>query len=149
MGYNAQDLTPLNPDYPSPLNPVRKEFAIVPFQVARSNTTAFKVAVLPEDATILGVRYYNNTAVSNAGTTATVTITATPLGPGSGGQYTLGTYDAKGTSTGSGFVSSSTEFNLSRAGAQLGDILIKAVYAETGTASTSGGPWIFLIEYTR
>lgn len=149
MGYNAQDLTPLNPDYPSPLNPVRKEFAIVPFQVSRSNTTAFKVAVLPEDATILGIRYYNNTAASNAGTTATVTITATPLGPGSGGQYTLGTYDAKGTATGSGFISSSTEFNLSRPGAQLGDILIKAVYAETGTASSAGGPWIFLIEYTR
>ncbi len=149
MGYNAQDLTPLNPDYPSPLNPVRKEYAIVPFQVTRSNTTAFKVAVLPEDATILGIRYYNNTAASNAGTTATVTITATPLGPGSGGQYTLGTYDAKGTATGSGFVSSSTEFNLQRQGAQLGDILIKATYAETGTASSAGGPWIFLIEYTR
>lgn len=149
MGYNAQDLTPLNPDYPSPLNPVRKEYAIVPFQVSRSNTTAFKVAVLPDDATILGIRYYNNTAASNAGTTATVTITATPLGPGSGGQYTLATYDAKGTATGSGFLSSSTEFNLFRAGAQTGDILIKATYAETGTASTAGGPWYFLIEYTR
>lgn len=149
MGYNAQDLTPLNPAYPSPLNPVRKEYAIVPFDIARTNTVVAKQAVLPEDATILGVRYYNNTAASNAGTTATVVITATPLGPGSAGAYTLATYDAKGTATGSGFLSSTTEFNLFRAGAHTGDILITAAYAETGIASTAGGPWVFLIEYTR
>lgn len=150
MGYNTQDLNPLNPAYPTPLVPVRKEFAIVPFSVSRTETTVgTKQAVLPDDATILGIRYYNNTAASNAGTTATVTITATPLGPGSGGAYVLGTFDAKGTALGSGFITSSTEFNLFRAGAQTGDILITANYAETGTASTTGGPWIFLIEYTR
>lgn len=149
MGYNAQDLTPLNPAYPSPLNPVRKEYAIVPFDVARTNTVATKQAVLPEDATILGVRYYNNTAAANLATTAVVTITATPLGPGSAGPYTLATYNALTTSVGSGFLSSTTEFNLFRAGAHTGDILITAAYAETGTASTAGGPWVFLIEYTR
>ena len=153
MGYNAQDLVPLNPAAPTPLIPVRKEYAIVPFQVLRTDTAAnIKKAVLPADATILGFRFYIQTA-SNAGTTATVTLTGKGVGPtgatfafGSQSVLTAGTYLMNSTvNTVTGV------FNLERPPATQtsGDIYIYAQYAETGSASSTGGPFYVLVEYTR
>lgn len=157
MGYKqVADLTELNPAFPSPLNPVRKEYAIVPFQVTRSNTTAFKAAVLPADATILGFRLYSQTA-SNAGTTATIALTGVGVGP-SGATFNFGTFSVLAGGVGAGTYLLNTTvnpvtgtFNLERPPATQtsGDIYINAVYAETGTASTTGGPWNILVEYTR
>jgi hypothetical protein len=153
MGYQATDLVPLNPAYPDALNPVRKEYAIVPFQVLRTDTGAnIKKAVLPADATILGFRFYIQTP-SNATTTATVTLTGKGVGPG-GATFAFGTQSVltAGTYLMNSTVNTVTGvFNLERPPAvqTSGDIYIYAQYAETGTASTTGGPFYVLVEYTR
>jgi hypothetical protein len=153
MGFKqVADLTPLNPSYPDALNPVRKDYHLVPFQVARTNTTAFKVAVLPADATILGIRWYVQTA-SNAGTTAVVTLTGQGVGP-TGATFAFGsqTVLAAGTGLMNATVNTVTGiFNLERPPAvqTSGDIIVYATYSETGTASTTGGPFYFVIEYVR
>lgn len=147
MGIKGTDVAPLNPAYPSPLNPVRFDVNTVPFQVLRSTTTSTKVAVLAADSTILGIKFYP-TVASNALTTATVTITATFVATGT--TVTLGTVDVKGTTV-SAPVQGANYFNIERPPAvqTSGDIYIKAVYAETGTASTAGGPFYFTIDFVR
>jgi len=147
MGIKADDVFPLNPAYPDALNMVRKDLVTVAFAATRAMTTATKVAVLAADSTMLGVKFFPTTA-SNAGTTATVTLTATFLATNT--TVTLGTVDVKGTTT-SAQVQGANYFNLERAPAATtsGDILIKATYAETGTASTAGGPFYFTIDFVR
>lgn len=149
---SVADLVPLNPTQISPINPVRKDYHLVPFQVVRTNTTATKVAVLPADATILGIRYYIQTA-SNAGTTATVTLTGQGVGP-SGATFAFGSQNV--LVTGYDLMAATVNtvtgvFNLERPPAvqTSGDIIIYATYAETGTASSAGGPFYFVIEYVR
>lgn len=155
MGIKAvADLTPLNPVGVSPLNPVRKSILMVPFQVTRSNTTATKVAVLPADATIVGIRYYIQTP-SNAATTASVTLTGQGVGPG-GQAFSFGSQNVLAAGGNTGLMNATVNtntgvFNLERPPAvqTSGDIIIYATYAETGTASTAGGPFYFIIEYVR
>lgn len=149
---SVADLVPLNPTMISPLQPVRKQYHLVPLQVVRTNTTATKVAVLPADATILGIRYYIQTA-SNAGTTASVTFTGQGVGP-TGATFAFGSQSV--LTAGMGLMNATVNtvtgvFNLERPPAvqTSGDIIIYATYAETGTASTTGGPFYFVIEYTR
>jgi hypothetical protein len=149
---SVADLVPLNPAYPDALNATRKAYVLVPFQVTRSNTTATKVAVLPADATILGIRYYIQTA-SNATTTATVTLTGQGVGP-QGQTFAFGSQNV--LITGYDLMAANVNiltgvFNLERPPATQtsGDIIIYATYAETGTASTTGGPFYFVIEYVR
>jgi hypothetical protein len=150
---NVTDLTQLNPSFPDALNPTRKDYHLVPFQVARTNTTAFKVAVVPADATIIGFRWFVQTA-SNAGTTAAVTLTGQGVGP-TGQAMNFGSQSV--LTAGSGLVDATVGtagtgvMNLERPPAVYtqGDMIIYATYAETGTASTTGGPFIFLIEYVR
>lgn len=145
MGVKFDDLNPANPAYPDALNAVNKYFHVKPMSATRAMTTATKIAVLPADATITGIKFYPTTA-SNAGTTATVTLTATTVS----GTVTLGTVDVKGTTT-STSIASANFFNLELvpAATRVGDILIKATYAETGTASSAGGPFYFTIDYLR
>lgn len=152
---NVADLTQLNPAYPDALNPVRKEYHLVPFAVARTNTTAFKVAVLPADATILGIRYYIPTA-SNAGTTAGVVLTGVGSAGAGAVNFTFGTQSVLAAAGTNGLMQATVNtttgiFNLERAPAQQtqGDITVYAQYAETGTASSTGGPFYFVIEYVR
>lgn len=151
---SVADLVPLNPTQISPLNPVRKSILMVPFQVVRTNTTATKVAVLPADATIVGIRYYNQTP-SNAGTTAGVTLTGQGVGPG-GATFAFGTQNVLAAGGNTGLMNATVNtvtgvFNLERPPAvqTSGDIIIYATYAETGTASNTGGPFYFIIEYVR
>lgn len=152
---NVADLTQLNPAYPDALNPVRKEYHLVPVMVTRSMTTATKIAVLPADATVLGIRKYIQTA-SNAGTTASVTFTGQGVGP-QGQAMNFGSDNVLAAGGSAGFITSPTvntstgEFNLERAPATQtsGDIIVYGTYAETGTASTTGGPFYYVIEYVR
>lgn len=151
---SVADLVPLNPSYPDALNPVRRDYIVVPFQVQRTNTTAVKVAVLPADATILGIRFYIQTA-SNAGTTAGVTLTGQGVGPG-GATFAFGTQSVLAAAGNTGLMNATVNtvtgiFNLERPPATQtsGDIIVYATYAETGTASTTGGPFYFVIEYVR
>lgn len=145
MGIKFDDLTPANPAYPDALNMVRKDRASVAFAVTRAMTASTKVAVLAADSTMLSIMFYP-TVASNAGTTATVTLTATTVS----GTVTLGTVDVKGTTTNTN-VAGANFFNLELvpAATRVGDILIKATYAETGTASTAGGPFYFVMDFVR
>lgn len=147
MGIKADDVFPLNPAFPDALNAVSKPVVMKPFAATRAMTTATKVCVLAADATMLSIVFYPTTA-SNAGTTATVTLTAKYVATGT--TVTLGTVDVKGTTVNAG-VFGANYFNLERAPAATtsGDIYIYATYAETGTASTAGGPFYFRMDYVR
>lgn len=151
---NVADLVPLNPTMVSPDYPTRKDYHLVPFSVARTDTAAKKVAVLPADATILGIRFYIETA-SNAGTTAGITLTGQGVGP-TGQTFAFGTQSVLAAAGNTGLMNATVNrltgiFNLERPPAvqTSGDIIIYATYAETGTASTAGGPFDFVIEYVR
>lgn len=151
---SVADLIPLNPTQISPLGPTRKDYHLVPFQVLRTNTSATKVAVLPADATILGIRFYIQTP-SNATTTAVVTLTGQGVGP-TGATFAFGSQSVLAAAGNTGLMNATVNtvtgiFNLERPPAvqTSGDIIIYATYSETGTASTTGGPFYFVIEYVR
>jgi len=151
---SVADLVPLNPTQISPIGPVRKDYHLVPFQVARTDTVAKKVAVLPADATILGFRFYIQTP-SNAGTTGIVTLTGQGVGP-TGATFAFGSQSVLAAAGNTGLMNATVNtvtgiFNLERPPAvqTSGDIIIYATYSETGTASTTGGPFYFVIEYVR
>lgn len=151
---NVADLVPLNPTMVSPDYPTRKDYHLVPFSVARTDTVAKKVAVLPADATILGFRFYIEVP-SNATTTAIVTLTGQGVGP-SGATFAFGSQNVLAAAGNTGIMNATVNrvtgiFNLERPPAvqTSGDIIIYATYSETGTASTLGGPFDFVIEYVR
>lgn len=141
MGFLATDVTPLQS--PSPLIPSGKEHQVKIFSIARTNTVSAVKVVLPADSSIINVWAYGSTA-SDAATTASVTITAA----NNGGTISTGSYDVKTNGAVTGIVQMSNLPNLEPRPLN-GDITISAVYAETGTASTTGGPWKFVVEYVR
>lgn len=151
---SVADLISLNPSFPDAQNPVRKSRLVVPFQVLRTNTTAIKVAVLPADATILGFQYFIQTP-SNATTTAIVTLTGQGVGP-TGATFAFGSQSVLAAAGNTGWMNATVNtvtgiFNLERPPAvqTSGDIIVYATYSETGTASTTGGPFYFVIDYVR
>ncbi len=100
--------------------------------VARTDTTAKALFTLPANAIITGVVVYS-AAASNAGTTATLSVGKS----GTAGAY-VNALDVKTAGTGAGTVVPNV--------AVLGTIGTSAVpvtgiYAESGGASSSGGPW--------
>ena len=143
MGFLATDFTPVSSTGPTVLIPTSKDVVVKVFKVSRTDTTATLKAVLPADASIIGVRFYGGTA-SDAGTTAAVTLTAA----NNGGTVSTGTYDVKTNGAVTGEVTMSGLPNVQPV-PLTGDITIKATYAETGTASTTGGPWNVAITYVR
>ena len=107
-------------------------------QVLRTDTARFDAFALPKGAVISGV-YVVGTTASDAATTATITV-----GTGASGTELINGYSVK-ANNGFNPVGSSAG---SYVGTQLtSDTLFKAVYAETGTASTTGGPWLVKVEY--
>lgn len=142
MGINAQDLTP-NASYGATVQtPGGKPDLSKYFQVSRTDTAANIVkSVLQGSCSPIGVTLYGS-SVSNAATTATVTITISD----NSGTRSTGTYDVKtnGAVTGS---LTMTNFPLLQSVPANGDLKIVAQYAETGTASSSGGPWNMRILY--
>lgn len=141
MGLLATDVTPLQS--PSPLIPSSKDYTVKVFSVARTDTVSSVKAVIPADSSVMNVWLYRN-GVSNAATTATVTITIA----NNSGTVSTGTYDVKTSGDTSGVVQMSGLPNLQPL-PLAGDLTITAVYAETGTASTSGGPWKLSVDYVR
>jgi hypothetical protein len=109
-------------------------------QVLRSDTTAFDAFYIPKGAVLAGV-YVLGTANSNAGTTAVINVGSNPGTTNevlanynvlTGGVGYNPAAAAAGTSIG-------TQFTV--------DTKIQAKYAETGGASSAGGPWLVKIEY--
>jgi hypothetical protein len=143
MGFLATDLAVISSTGPTTNIPVSKDVVVKAITVSRSDTTASLKAVLPADASIIGVRFYGSTA-SDAGTTASVTLTVA----NNGGTVSSGSYNVKTNGAVTGEVTMSGLPNIQPVPLN-GDLTISAQYAETGTASTTGGPWNVLITYVR
>ena len=141
MGFLATDITPLQS--PSPLIPSGKEHQIKVFQVSRTDTVSSVKAVLPADSSVFNVWLFRN-GVSNAATTATVTITVA----NNGGTISTSSYDVKTSGDTTAVIQMTNLPNIQPTPLN-GDLTVTAVYAETGTASTLGGPWKIGIEYVR
>lgn len=123
--------------YPKPRDSQEKVIKIV-----RTDTTAFQGAVLPKDAVITGL-YVIGAAASDAATTATIGIGSTS----SANEY-LAAFDVKTAATGEGYSPAGAAAVGSAMMSKLtADTPVYAKYAETGTASTTGGPWYVKVEY--
>lgn len=144
MGFKAIDLFPIAPYGPSPTSPTSKDLVCKAFGVQRSDTTTSVKCAIPADATIISISLWI-TAVSNAGTTATLSvgIPGTPT-------YFINAADVK-TAAGRPVLGTNLAnlFQLENIPLGASDIQITATYAETGTASTAGGPFYVLVEYVR
>ncbi|MCA2570697.1 hypothetical protein [Microcystis sp. M42BS1] len=139
MGFKRVDLIPINL---TTFTPSSKSVKVLGFQIFRTDTAVGGVlkAVLPGGASITDVKIVNSTA-SNAGTSATVNVGI----PGTVNAIV----NAQSVLAAAGQLIRPA---FGRAALVEGDppILdqnIVANYAETGTASTAGGPWTVLIEY--
>lgn len=141
MGYKTVDLAPFQI---TPITPVLKDVQIRAFRVARTDTVASVKAMLPADATVTDIRIVG--VASDAATTANVSIGTT-----STATEWINAQDVK---TAGGMIRPTTSFsavnlpNLEALPAG-SDIQIYAKYAETGTASTVGGPYTVLVEFVR
>lgn len=133
----------LTPSVVTPITPASKEIHVTAFQVARTDTASSVKDMLPADASILYILREGSTA-SDAATTATVTITVA----NNGGTVSTKADDVKGSGATTGFVGMTALPNVEPIPLN-GDLTISAVYAETGTASTTGGPWNYVVAYVR
>jgi len=143
MGFKQSDLVPISSAGPSALTPVAKDPVCKVFQVSRTDTSATLKAVLPANSSIIGITYYPSTA-SDAGDSATVSFTIA----NASGTISSGSVDVKGTTTIAEVSNLTSLPNIEALPAQ-GDITVKATYAEAGTASSTGGPWKFIVRYVR
>lgn len=113
--------------------------AVLRGSLARTDTSAKALGVIPANSIITAIRIYA-AAASNAGTTATLSLGKSG---GTGTEYLNG-HDVKTTATGAGQVNPN--------GGVLGsigtaNITLTGIYAETGSASNAGGPWSVYVEY--
>jgi hypothetical protein len=109
-------------------------------QVTRSDTTAFDAFVLPKGAVYIGA-YVAGVTSSDAATTAIIDV---GTNPGTLDEL-IDSFSVKTSGDGYFPVDAAAGTAL---GVQLtADTLYKARYAETGTASTTGGPWLVKVEY--
>jgi len=133
----------LTPAQLTPITPAAKDVVVTAFQVSRTDTASSVKDMLPADASILYIVREKGVA-SDAATTATVTITV------ANNSGTVSTFadDVKGSGATTGFVQMTNLPNLEPL-PLTGDLTISAVYAETGTASTTGGPWNYIVAFVR
>lgn len=123
--------------YPKPRDPLEKWVKIV-----RTDTTAFAGAVLPKGVVITGM-YVVGSVASDAATTATISVGSTATA----NEY-INAYDVKTAATATGFnVAGSKAVGSAMMTPLTADVQVYAKYAETGTASTTGGPWYVKMEY--
>lgn len=120
--------------------PPSMEILVKTVRVARTDTTAFEAFVLPKNAVIAGA-YVLGTTASDAGTTATVSVGSNP---GTTNEC-VAAFSVK--TNGAGYYATGAQAGTSVSTQLTSDTLMKAIYAETGTASTTGGPWLIKVEY--
>lgn len=117
--------------------------------VTRTNTTAKAVGTLPASAQIVGISVFGKTA-SDAATTATVKLQSR-ISDGSAAAADLtAAIDVKGANglqilSGASNLAVANILFLPNAASKPQHLLV--TYAETGGASTTGGPWYFIVDY--
>lgn len=110
--------------------------------IARTDTTATVLFDLPKDALIAGI-YVIGDAASDAGTSATIGIGSST----SANEY-MASYDVKTAATGEGYnPAGGAAVGTAMVNKLSADVSVYGKYAETGTASTAGGPWVVKVEY--
>lgn len=118
--------------------------------VTRTDTTAKQLFTLPKNARVLFFLLWGN-AASNAGTTATLSLGKQG---GTGLEYLNG-FDVKTAATGNGMVLPNAQllmgYNTAVPNVDVAklttDVTITGTYAETGAASSAGGPWTVEVYY--
>lgn len=144
MGIKAIELVPIASYGPTALTPTPKDVQMKAFRVVRTDTTASVKMVLPGDATIIDIKIIG--VASDAATTATLSVGSTSTST----EY----INAQDVKTAGGMIRPLSALsavnipNLENAPVT-GDLPIYAKYAETGTASTVGGPYTVLVEFVR
>lgn len=129
---------PVNLSYPKP-----REIYTKFISIARTDTTGTEKAKLPKGAILVGAFVLSGTA-SNAGTTAVISVGTTATS-----NELVASYDVKTAATGEGFSPvGAAAVGTAFATALTADTSIFGIYAETGTASTTGGPWVVRLDYT-
>lgn len=111
-------------------------------QIARTDTTAFDAFTIPKGAVLCGA-YVMGLVASDAATTATLNVGSNP---GTTNEV-IAAYDVKTAGSAVGYYTAGAKAGTSMGTAFTADTLIKAKYSETGTASTTGGPWLVKVEY--
>lgn len=143
MGFLATDIVPISSTGPTTNIPSCKDLVAKAFQVLRTDTTASLKCVLPADASIVDVDIFG--VASNAATTATISVGTTTTS-----NEIINAQDVK---TAGGHIRPTTSWSTNypnQTNYPLGaDIQIYAKYAETGTASTLGGPYTIVVYYVR
>lgn len=109
--------------------------------IARTDTAAKNLFTLPAGAIPVELRFFS-AAASNAGTSANVSVGKSG---GTGTEY-MNALDVKTVGTGQGLVVPNGQANMF---ASVGNapLTITGIYAESGTASTAGGPWTVEMSY--
>ncbi len=143
MGFKAIDLTPIASYGVTAVTPSCKDVVVKAFRVARTDTTAAVKAVLPGDATIIDIHILG--VASDAATTAVVSVGSTSTS----NEYV----NAQDVKTAGGMIRPTSTIgtaipNLENTPVTT-DLPIYAKYAETGTASTVGGPYTVFVYYVR
>ena len=115
------------------------------FKVARTDTTATIRGMIPKDSFIVGawVVSVGAAAASDAATTATVSCGTT-----SSANELINALDVKTAATATGFQPAAAK-GAGLATQFTADKQIYVKYAETGTASTTGGPWVIRLDYVQ
>lgn len=142
MGISVQDLVPNATYGPTAQTPPGKADLSKYFRVARTDTAAGIVkAVVPASSSIVVLTFFAN-GNSDATTTATVTLTVTD----NSGTRSTGTVNVLTGGNTTALIQMSNLPLIQNVPAN-GDFKITAQYAETGTASTTGGPWVVRVLY--
>ena len=116
--------------------------------VTRTDTAAKDLFTLPKNSRVLFFLIWGN-AASNAGTTAVLKLGKKG---GTGAEY-LASYDVKTAASGNGMTLPNAQLlegydtTPADAGKLSTDVTITGTYAETGAASSSGGPWTVEVYY--
>lgn len=138
MGFKQSELNP--PGVISTITPAAKDVRVKAFQIARTDTTQTTKAWLPANASILNVSVRRS--VTSDGETASVSV-----GYGSTTNNLINALSVK--TAGLTFGTLDTVIAQPEGNQPGEDIKITAVYTETGTASTTGGPFVVMIQYVN
>lgn len=138
MGFKQSELNP--PGVISTITPAAKDVRVKAFQIARTDTTQSTKAWLPANSSILNVSVRRS--VTSDGETASVSV-----GYGSTTNNLINALTVK--TAGLTFGTLDTVIAQPEGNQPGEDIKITAVYTETGTASTTGGPFVVMIQYVN
>jgi len=113
------------------------------FRVKRTDTTAFQATQLPSQSVIIGCRTFGT--ASDAATTGKINLGTTAA------STEIGVLDVKATSglvyhNAAEFASVALDTSLLGQQQSTG-ISVFTKYSETGTASTTGGDWLVILEF--